>query len=313
MKSISAALATHFAGDTTTLAVLWKVKRNDGVIMGFTTHDQDITYFDGSDTVTYAAGTGMTNTATQTKSDMSIDNLEVTGFLDSVTITENDIRAGKFDNASIEIRIVNWNDLTMGDMKLRKGTIGVIKMVNGVFQAEIRGLTQKLSTVIVELYGPICRAELGSGVGPSSVSSGDNIDMDNHYLCFIDLSLYRQSGSVSNSPDAFTIQPNAGLLQVQPGVASPPPAPANWFNDGVLTFTSGPMNGFSVEIKTWDTVFLKTFLPMPYQPQPGDTFTIDPGCNKTTDCFNKFNNIVNFRGEPFIPGSDVVLLYPNAK
>ena len=42
-------------------------------------------------------------------------------------------------------------------------------------------------------------------------------------------------------------------------------------------------------------------------------FTIEPGCNHTVyDCANKYNNIVNFRGEPTIPGMDAILNYPNA-
>src|SRR5260221_2596180 len=44
MKSISDDLKAHFGADCTTLAVLWKVTRQDGVKFGFTTHDQDITY-----------------------------------------------------------------------------------------------------------------------------------------------------------------------------------------------------------------------------------------------------------------------------
>src|SRR5713101_6175882 len=129
MKSISGPLLTHFGLDCTTLAVLWKLTRVDGTIMGFTTHDQNIVYAG----VTYVADTGMTNTATASKSDMSVDNLEVTAFLDSDSIQEADIRAGLYDYATIEIRIVNWADLTMGDLKIRSGTVGQIKMMNGVF------------------------------------------------------------------------------------------------------------------------------------------------------------------------------------
>lgn len=310
MKTVSPALLAHFGEDCTTLAVLWKLTRTDTTVMGFTTHDQDIVY----DGVTYAAGTGMTNTAKTSKSDLSVDNVEVTAFLDSSSITEVNIRAGMYDYATIEIRIVNWADLTMGDMKVITGTVGEIKMINGVFTAEIRGLTQQLTTVIGALYGPLCRAELGSGPQISGSGGGrDALDANNHYLCNINLALYRQSGSVDSSVDAVTIVPTAGLVMT--GSATPSDdAPAGWFNDGVLTFTSGVMSGFTIDIKSWDGTTLKTFLPMPFQPAPGDSFTIEPGCDKfSSTCFAKFNNIVNHRGEPFIPGNDLILLYPNAK
>lgn len=315
MKSVSVSLMDHFGLGTTTLAMLWKVVRQDNTIFGFTTHDQDITFYDGLNNVTYAAGSGMTNTANASKSDASPDNLEVTGFLQSDSITEADVRSGLWDNAVISIYVVNYKDLTMGDIKLRSGTTGEIKMANGIFTAEIRGLTQQLTTVIGQLYGPLCRAELFSNPGGGS-GGGDVIDARSHYLCMLNAATYRQSGSVLASPDAIHITPNTGLLMH--GSATPSnPAPAKWFDDGIIHFTSGVLANYTFEIKSWDGTTLTMYLPLPYMPTPSETFTIEPGCNKlggaTGDCHAKFNNIVNFRGEPFIPGNDLILLYPNAK
>jgi uncharacterized phage protein (TIGR02218 family) len=296
MKQVSSNLLAHFGQDCMTLAVCWKAVRNDGTVYGFTTHDQDIVYNnDGSGNVTYQASTGFTNSAAETKSDMSPDNLEVTGFLDSGEITTNDIRAGLWDYATIQVFVVNWQDLTMGDLKIRQGITGQIKMVNGVFTAELRGLTQLLSTVIGMQYGPTCRAELGSGL--------NGIDMDAHYLCNIDITTYQQSGTVGSFVNSTHFNPS--------GVTGA----AGYFNDGLVHFTSGSMSGFYAEIKSWNGTTLTTFLPMPYALAPGDTFTIEPGCDKTTGpagC-GKFNNIVNFRGENFIPGNDLIMLYPNSK
>src|ERR1051326_4620512 len=107
MKTISAALNSHFGQDSMTLTCLWKLTREDGTIMGFTTHDQAVVYAG----VTYQGDTGMTSTATALKSDMSVDNMSVTAFLDSNSMTENDVRAGLYDNARVDIYIVNWADL----------------------------------------------------------------------------------------------------------------------------------------------------------------------------------------------------------
>jgi len=301
----------HFGLGTTTLAMLWKVVRQDGTKFGFTTHDQDIVYNDGTDTVTYLAGSGMTNTANASKSDASPDNLEVTGFLQADSIAEADVRSGLWDNANIYIRVVNYNDLTMGDIKLRSGTTGEIKMANGIFTAEIRGLTQQLTTIIGQLYGPLCRAELFSNPGGGS-GGADIIDPTSHYLCMLNAATYRQSGSVASSSDAVHITPNSGLTMV--GSSTPTtPAPAGWFSDGIIHFTSGVLSNYTFEIKSWDGTTLTMYLPLPFQPAASDTFTIEPGCNKGSDCQAKFNNIVNFRGEPQIPGNDLILLYPNAK
>jgi uncharacterized phage protein (TIGR02218 family) len=297
LKTCGAALKAHLAGATTTLAYLWKIKRVDGGILGFTTHDQDITYDagDGDGALTYAAATGFTATATAAKSDLSPDNSEALGFLESSSILEADIRAGRYDACAIWIRLVNWSDLTMGDVLLRRGTVGQVKMKNGQFTAEVRGLASKLVARIGATYGPICRATFGSGT--------NNIDMSSHYLCRFDVSTVRQTGSVASAADVRTLTPAAGLT-----------GGAGWFDDGFLTFTSGALSGDSFEIKTWDGTTLELFLDLPLLPHAGDTFTIEPGCNRTTaDCQGKYNNIANFRGEPMIPGMDQLLDYPSGK
>jgi uncharacterized phage protein (TIGR02218 family) len=305
MKTVTTALALHLSGNPTSLCYLWKVKRTDGAILGFTTFESDILYTDAEgDTVEYLGSTGMTNTAAANKSDLSVDNIEVTAFLDSDAIDEADLRAGLYDDCEVWIRIVNWADLTMGDLLIRRATVGIIKMVNGMFTAELRGLTNKLTTVLGSTYGKICRATFGSGL--------NGIDMDSHWKCRFDVLTVRQTGSVDTAPDAATIVPAAGLTHGGvPGTVDP--GAAGWFNNGFLKFTSGALNGVAFEIKSWDGTTLNLFLPMPEQPAPGDNFMIEPGCSKLLpDCRDKFNNVINRRAEDFIPGMDQILDYPNA-
>src|SRR5438876_1212517 len=126
MKRVFGAFFDHLSQDSTTLAVLWKVVRQDGVVLGFTNHDQDIVQRGGNYgdlLVRYMASTGFTNSASTSASDMSVDNMEVTGFLDSSAIDEEDVRAHLYDNALVEMRIVNWADLDMGELKVLSGAI----------------------------------------------------------------------------------------------------------------------------------------------------------------------------------------------
>lgn len=317
MKSVSAALQAHFGQATTTLAVLWKVTLQNSTVLAFTSFDQPITYL----TVTYTPTNGVLPSANNTNSNMSVDSLALTGFLDGTVVKDTDIRNGIYDYARIEQRIVNWNDLTQGDLLLRKGILGNVKMVNGLFDAEVRGLTQYFSTLIGSLFGPLCRAELFS-------DQSNTIDSGSKYLCHVKQADYQQNGSVSSAPDANHIVPAAGLKMV--GSTTPTvPAPSGWFNDGVITFTSGANNGFSFEIESWDGTTLAMLLPMPNQPSPADTFSIVPGCDKSatsTGCL-KFQgyssdglqtivaatNILNHRGEQQIPGMDGILDYPVPK
>ena len=47
---------------------------------------------------------------------------------------------------------------------------------------------------------------------------------------------------------------------------------------------------------------------MPNNIAAGDTFNAVAGCDKTFEtCVAKFNNAVNFRGEPHVPGMDKML------
>ena len=42
--------------------------------------------------------------------------------------------------------------------------------------------------------------------------------------------------------------------------------------------------------------------PLPFAPAPGDTFNVAFGCDHTqATCQSKFNNLVNFRGFPYVP------------
>ena len=78
-----------------------------------------------------------------------------------------------------------------------------------------------------------------------------------------------------------------------------------YFDLGKITFTSGVNNGISRSVKTYihgSPGTISLISPFPVTPANGDTFSIYPGCDKTqSTCTNKFSNLVNFRGMPFIP------------
>lgn len=158
MKSASAGLAAHLAGESLTLATLWRIVRRDGQVFTFTDHNRDIVY--GGET--YLAAIGYQRSAITSNSDLAVDETELLGLLDSASISEDELRAGLWDGASVRIFVVNWADLTQGELKLRRGTIGeVITRDDGSFRAELRGLAQPLQTVIGSVYQAECRADLG--------------------------------------------------------------------------------------------------------------------------------------------------------
>lgn len=278
MNVISDELSAHYASGTTTLAQCWKCTRADGQIFGYTSLDQDIIF----DEVTYLASSGFTPSNIQSNANLSVSNLEVVGILDSENITEEDLTAGLWDGCAIEIFEVNFRDLTMGKRILGGGTIGNITSGRQSFSAELRGLTQRVQQSIGELYSPTCRAELGDA------------------RCGVNLSSYEVSGTITQ------VDTNQKFYDSARTEAS------SWFARGKITFTSGENTGLSMEVKSFaDTAsgVIKLQMPMPYPVQVGDTYTMLPGCMKRhiDDCKNKYNNIINFRGEPYVPGNDQMM------
>jgi uncharacterized phage protein (TIGR02218 family) len=78
----------------------------------------------------------------------------------------------------------------------------------------------------------------------------------------------------------------------------------DWFNFGKLTWTSGANNGREMEVKDFvnATGQIELWAPMFSDVEVGDGYSMFAGCDKDkATCKTKFSNIVNFRGEPFVP------------
>lgn len=88
----------------TTLALCWRIVRSDGVVLGFTTHDQPI-WLDG---LCYASAPGMAPSAVATTDGLAVDTMEVSGALSADTITAGDLAAGRFDRATVKLFMVDW-------------------------------------------------------------------------------------------------------------------------------------------------------------------------------------------------------------
>jgi uncharacterized phage protein (TIGR02218 family) len=274
MKIISGSLDSHLASEVTTIATCWKLTRRDTVVMGFTDHDRDVVL----DGVTYEASTGFTPSAVANNSELSVDNLDVEGVIDSVIITEEDIQAGLYDFSQIEVFIVNYTDLTQGVLNLRTGWLGEIKFGSNRFVAEVRGLMQNLAQGIGELYSPSCRAKFGDD------------------RCGIDITGFTETGSVTLVTDNQVFKDSARTEE------------NGWFDGGEITFTTGNNNGLSMEIKEFRNAQITLVLPMAYNIEVTDTYSIITGCDKSFDtCIAKFSNAINFRGEPHVPGLDKML------
>ena len=279
-------LLDHMAGGSTTLCRAWAVTRRDGVELGFTDHDRDLSFAD----IVFKADTGLTAKALQQSTGLSVDNSEAMGALSDAAISEADILAGRYDGAEVRSWLVNWANV--GDrMLVFRGALGEITRAGGAFHAELRGLAEKLNQVQGRVYHRHCAAVLGDGACKVDLSSpGFAADLvverieDRATLIFADL-------------DTFADR---------------------WFERGRLLVQSGAAIGLSAAIKA-DRILpdgrrrVELWQRLGADLAPGDQIRLEAGCDKrSTTCRQKFNNFMNFRGFPHIPGEDWMTSYPTS-
>jgi uncharacterized phage protein (TIGR02218 family) len=283
VRTIPPALQAKLESGVTTLARCWIITRNDGVVQGFTEHDADVV----AGGVTCLAGSGLSGSEATSKLGLAVDGSEMSGALSDDTLNEDDLAAGRYDAAGVELWLVDWSEPSLRVL-LAKGSLGEVRREGPAFVAEMRGLSQKLAEDSGRLFTSTCSADLGDT------------------RCTIDLTnaAFRGSGTVValNAVSAFTA---SGLDAFDDG----------WFTAGKLVFTGGANAGLAMEVKLHKksdgTITLTLWQTMAQPIAAGDTFTVTAGCDKHfATCLNRFNNAANFRGFPHIPGNDFVISYP---
>lgn len=280
MRILPSGFQEHLDSNETTLCWCWLITRTDGTKLGFTNHDVDITF----DSNTYDASTGMLASEAESSLGLSVDNMDVEGAIESDKITESDLSAGVYDDATIEVYVVNWEDTTERVL-IKKGNLGEITRGKTFFKVEVRGLSARLQQKQGRTYNYGCDADLGDT------------------RCGIDLtsSTYKGTGTVVTTNGSSTLT-HSGLSSYS----------NNWFDRGKLTFTSGNNNGRSFEVKFHDSNNIVLWSPAPFTITISDTFTITAGCDKLfSTCKSKFNNKNNFRGFPHMPSTDLIISYAN--
>lgn len=282
MRNLEPGMRSHLDGTCTSLCYCWRVIRADGVIFGFTDHDEPILF----DSTTFEAYSGFQSSAAEAKLGLNVDTQEIVGALMSEMITEDDLIAGRYDNAKVEVWLVNWSNVTEREY-LRKGFLGEISREDNRFTAEFRSLTNLLDQTKGRRFMPLCDAVLGDTRCAVSLAASQNVA--NGSISAVRSRLIYQTSELGSFAD-------------------------NWFALGRLLWTSGMNEDLAVELTSNQSengnVTIQLWKPMPFEVMVGDTFKLTVGCDKSfSTCKSKFSNHLNFRGFPHMPGNDFSLSY----
>ncbi|CAO3460825.1 hypothetical protein [Azospirillum argentinense] len=270
MKTITPAMAAALRGRALTFATCWHVTRRDGRIMGFTDHPQDLV-FEG---VRYSARSGFTRTSIRSAATLSVDNMDVDGLFTAGGITERDVRAKLYAAAPVEVFLVDYRTPARGRLMLRSGWLGEWTIKDDGFTLEVRGLAQRLQQSIGQVYQPTCRVDFCSA------------------KCGLLAAAWTSQGAVAAASSRGRFEA-AGLGQ-----------PDGFFNGGLLTWLTGANAGLQAEVGAWRGGAITFFMPVPFPILAGDTFKIMRWCDKRREtCRDTFGNVINFRGEPDVPGA----------
>ena len=156
MRNLSADLQNHLAQSATTLCWLWRLTRRDGVVLGFTDHDENILW----DGINYEASSGLTPSEVDRRLGFSIDNGSLQGALQSGKITSADIAAGFYEDAVMDCFRVNWKD-PAERVHMSTGRLGAIRQKGEAFEVEWTGEAILLDRSVGRVFSKICDAEFG--------------------------------------------------------------------------------------------------------------------------------------------------------
>ncbi|WP_336972806.1 DUF2163 domain-containing protein [Sphingobium aromaticiconvertens] len=258
-----------------TLAFCWRLERRDGVTIGLTSHDHDL-YIGG---LRYRAAPGMTPSAIRTDIGLEADALEIEGALTADAITAADLAAGRWDGAALTLWLTQWEAPGELWLELSRGTIGGVERRGTAFAAELAGVASVLDAPVAPATSPDCRAWLG--------------DRD----CRVDMAGRRKIVAVASADGEYVVV-GGGLV-------------AGAYAFGTLRWMTGAATGLTQAVvdNDADGVWLSD---MPVVAVPsGALALLTQGCDRRlATCAGRFANVANFRGEPWLPGNDLLTRYP---
>lgn len=286
MKNLSSALLDKISSRAPTLTACALMTRTDGAQLGFTSFNEDIVI----DGVIYPAKSAIILPQLETKSELEVSNTTLETIFDSDRITEGDLYGGRYDDATVRIFMVDYEDLptTLDEDPASHIDIAPLFLLGNVTNKsgfkvalEVRGLFSRLTQDWGDTSSRTCRYEFG-----------DN--RCGKYLDPITVPL-EVTEVYSGLTYRFEVNNNG-----QGG--------DDYFTDGWVVFTSGANVGLPKQgVRQYGSQIFELWKPLPLMPAVGDKLLATAGCDKTFNgargCIY-WDNKDNFGGEKDLVGTD---------
>lgn len=285
MKTATAQLITLLNGSTQFLmADLYTFTLQGGQVLRFTSADIDIVA--GGYTFS-AAGPRFKRGRTRLALGIEVDTLDVTVYagtgdtVNGLPFIAYAMRGG-LDGATLMLErafMASWGDTSAGTLLLFAGRV-----------SDVAGSRTE------------CRLKVKSDIELLNISMPRNLYQPSCILTVYDNNCAANRAAMTASGAVTSV---AGISRFGTGLTQA----AGWFDQGVITFTSGANAGIQRTVKAFAADrSVSIALPFPAPVSVGDTFSIVPGCDKTqATCQAKFNNLPRFRGAPYIPVPETAL------
>ncbi len=272
----------------TRLCKTWRIVAKDETEYRVTDFDNDLTI--GSEE--FSAINSLKGFATSFSNTFDVDNTEVEGVFKIDWIDEEDLVAGKFEDARIYINLVDWYNQTLFK-NLFNGYIGnqtISYSKNGGREFKFEGLSliRDLSKNNSNVTSSRCRHKfLEQGYGKcnraftiDSTPSGGSVKVRTNI------------SSVTNN---VTIQAGSGGDNFA------------GYRFGTVLFETGKLKGTEIFIADASGTTLNLMFGMKILPEVGDQVLITRNCDKSIWACQDYNNVENFGGFPRMPGFDGVI------
>lgn len=266
------------AQEVVALAFCWRLDRRDGVALGLTSHDRDLTV--GG--FVYRAAPGLVPSAVRRGCGLEAESMDLQGALGDDAIRAEDLAAGRWDGARLVLTLTEWTDPGALWLELMRGELGAVERRNGAFTAELKGPQAAFDRPVAPATAPGCRARLGDRA------------------CRVDLARHRRLVRVEAVAEARAGVRGGGLT-------------AGAYAFGTLRWLEGPNCGLEQAVLDSDADGVLLVDPPAFPVVAGTRARLTEGCDKRLEtCWARFANAVSFRGEPYLPGNDLLTRYPGA-